>query len=94
MGQDTQRCALCNELCGYDDEKALWSEGVICSKCKRQLWQRFMAHFGASFSAAFDGLTIDWEDVKRILDSFSYDAARRIYQYTVTYKEMYERRKK
>ena len=91
MSQDTEKCAKCGKLCGYDDNKGVWYGGglAICGQCKGNLISRFCAFFGIEgVSSDIYGVTVEWQEMDRILSKIKRDDSMRV-SYLITDKEMY-----
>ena len=95
MSQDTETCAKCGKLCGYDNGKGYWDESNkgICGQCIQNLISRFSAFFGLD-GASWDssGIIVEWKDMDKILSNIKRDEAMRI-SYIVTDKTHYLRTK-
>lgn len=96
MSQDTETCAKCGELCGYDDNKGYWfwdTNLAICGRCKYTLINRFAAFFDLkNISYEKSGMSLDWPDINRILSRIKKDAVNRVV-YIVSEKDYYMRLK-
>ena len=95
MSQDSETCALCGKLCGYDNGKGYWDESNkgICEQCIGNLISRFCAFFGIDPGGWEKyGMVLEWDDVDKILSNIKRDEVMRI-SYIVTDKTHYLRTK-
>lgn len=91
MSQDNIRCIKCNTLCGYDDGAVRWQGFNLCRYCKRNLMLRLCAFLGLDGLSSDDsGVTIEWQDIDKILSHIKRDYDMRV-SYITTDKELYER---
>ncbi len=99
MSQNTQTCAKCHILCGYDDNKVNWwgkdqdeiHRSHLCGACRDKIIKKFSSYFGIDCSYNEGGLEIEWHEVDRIISEFKQDEVMRYFTYSISYEQLYER---